>query len=52
MVPADDPQYVIVVMAEQGGFGSETAAPITRRIIERIYGIEADVASIVPQGVD
>lgn len=40
MVPADDPQYVIVVMAEQGGFGSETAAPITRRIIERIYEIE------------
>jgi penicillin-binding protein 2 len=52
MVPANDPQYVVVVMAEQGGFGSETAAPITRRIIERIYGIEPEVGSIIAQGVD
>lgn len=52
MVPADDPQYVIVVMAEQGGFGSETAAPITRRIIERIYGIETTTESVFTQGTD
>jgi penicillin-binding protein 2 len=39
MVPANDPKYVIVAMVEQGGFGSQTAAPIVRHIIERIYGL-------------
>jgi penicillin-binding protein 2 len=52
MVPAHDPQYVIVVMAEQGGFGSDTAAPIARRIIERMYGIETAGSQIVLQGAD
>lgn len=52
MVPADDPQYVVVVMAEQGGFGSETAAPIARRIIERIYGIEATTEPFFTEGTD
>jgi penicillin-binding protein 2 len=33
--PLDDPDYVVVTMVEQGGFGAQTAAPITRRIIER-----------------
>jgi penicillin-binding protein 2 len=28
------PQYVVVVMVEQGGFGSSTAAPIARRVID------------------
>ncbi|MDP9329168.1 MAG: penicillin-binding protein 2 [Actinomycetota bacterium] len=41
MVPANNPKYVIVAMVEQGGFGSETAAPIVRRIIERLYGLQA-----------
>jgi penicillin-binding protein 2 len=40
MVPANHPQYVIVVMVEQGGFGAETAAPIARRIIERLFGLQ------------
>lgn len=52
MVPADDPQYVVVVMAEQGGFGSQTAAPITRRIIERIYGIEPSTGALPVGGTD
>jgi penicillin-binding protein 2 len=39
MVPANDPKYVIVAMVEQGGFGSQTAAPIVRHIIERMYGL-------------
>jgi penicillin-binding protein 2 len=37
--PANDPDHVIVAMVEQGGFGSQTAAPIVRRIVERIYGL-------------
>lgn len=39
LTPADDPEYAIVVMVEQGGFGSQTAAPIARDIIERIYDL-------------
>jgi penicillin-binding protein 2 len=38
--PMDDPEHVIVAMVEQGGFGSQTAAPIVRRIVERMYGLE------------
>jgi penicillin-binding protein 2 len=41
IVPANGAKYVIAVMVEQGGFGSETAAPIARRIIERLYGLQA-----------
>jgi penicillin-binding protein 2 len=41
IVPATDPQYVVVAMVEQGGHGSTTAAPIVRQVIESIYGIEA-----------
>jgi penicillin-binding protein 2 len=40
MVPADDPQYVIIAMIEQGGHGSTSAAPIVRQIIEGLYGID------------
>jgi len=39
------PQYVIAVMVEEGGFGAETAAPIVRRVIEGLYGLP--VAPIV-----
>ncbi len=52
MVPANNPQYVVIVMAEQGGFGSQTAAPIVRRIIERIYGIDSTSRPIVTGGTD
>jgi penicillin-binding protein 2 len=39
MVPAENPKYVVMAMVEEGGFGAETAAPIVRHIIERMYGI-------------
>jgi hypothetical protein len=29
-------------MVEQGGFGSQTAAPIVRRIVERMYDLDAN----------
>ena len=35
--PANDPalpQYVVVAMVEQGGFGADAAAPIVRRVID------------------
>jgi penicillin-binding protein 2 len=37
VVPADDPEYIVVATVEQGGFGAETAAPIVRNIMSRIY---------------
>jgi penicillin-binding protein 2 len=39
--PANDPQYVVVVNVEEGGGGSQTAAPIARSILEVIFGITA-----------
>jgi penicillin-binding protein 2 len=33
-------RHVVVVVVEQGGHGSTTAAPIARRIIEGMYGLE------------
>ena len=33
----EHPAYVIVTMVEQGGFGGQTAAPITRQVIDALY---------------
>jgi penicillin-binding protein 2 len=46
--PANDPalpQYVVVAMVEQGGFGADTAAPIVRRVIDFLNG-NPDPASV------
>ncbi len=40
MVPANNPEYIVVTMVEQGGFGAQVAAPITRHVIDRIYNLE------------
>ena len=37
--PADDPEVVVVVNVEQGGGGSQTAAPIARNIFEAYFGL-------------
>ncbi len=37
--PADEPQYVIVVSVEEGGGGSQTAAPIVRGIFEHLFDV-------------
>jgi penicillin-binding protein 2 len=34
---ANDPQYIVLAMVEQGGFGASGAAPIVRHVIEDIY---------------
>ncbi|HLA93291.1 MAG TPA: penicillin-binding protein 2 [Actinomycetota bacterium] len=39
MTEAFGEQHVVVVLVEQGGHGSTTAAPIARHIIEGLYGI-------------
>jgi penicillin-binding protein 2 len=52
MVPADDPKYVVVAMIEQAGFGSDVAAPLVRRMIETMYGIEPGGQIIAQTGQD
>jgi penicillin-binding protein 2 len=52
VVPANDPQYVVVAMVEQAGFGSDVAAPIVRKVIEGIYGIESGAPAVVTAGQD
>ncbi len=43
--PTDDPELVIVVMVEEGGFGSQAAAPIARKIYEEYFGLNQPVAT-------
>lgn len=52
VVPANDPEYVVVAMVEQAGFGSDVAAPIVRRVIENIYGIESTASIVTEAGQD
>jgi penicillin-binding protein 2 len=40
MAPANNPKYVVVAMVEQGGHGSTTAAPMVRRILEGLFGLD------------
>jgi len=42
MAPADHPQYVVAVVVEQGGHGSQTAAPVVRRILEGLFGLPVE----------
>jgi penicillin-binding protein 2 len=41
MAPADNPEYVVVAVVERGGHGSQVAAPIVRRILEGIFGLDS-----------
>lgn len=38
--PFDDPKFVVAVIVEQGGFGSDSAAPIARKILEACFNIK------------
>lgn len=40
--PSDDPQYVVAVAVEQGGFGGATAAPVARQILAALFGLPVD----------
>ena len=43
--PFEDPRIVISVIVEQGGFGSEAAAPIARKILEAAFNVNQPVAN-------
>ena len=40
--PADDPEFVVAIVVENGGGGSKTAAPIARKMIKQFFGITSD----------
>ncbi|RLA01152.1 MAG: penicillin-binding protein 2, partial [Gammaproteobacteria bacterium] len=35
--PADDPQFAVAIVAENGGGGSRTAAPMARKMIDKYF---------------
>jgi penicillin-binding protein 2 len=39
LAPYPDPKYVVAVTDEAGGFGAETAAPMTRRILAELFDV-------------
>ena len=45
IAPYDDPQIVVTVTVEHGGFGVESAAPIARSILEHYFRVNAGGAS-------
>ncbi|MBI2169279.1 MAG: penicillin-binding protein 2 [Actinobacteria bacterium] len=49
MFPANAPKYVVAAIVEEGGAGSDIAAPVVRRVIEEIVRTEAD-SSLPPIG--
>ncbi|MDQ4006420.1 MAG: penicillin-binding protein 2 [Actinomycetota bacterium] len=50
--PADDPQFVVVAVVEQGGHGSQVAAPIVRRVLEGLLDLEPGAFHITAQETD
>lgn len=40
--PVENPEFVVAVVAENGGSGSKTAAPVARKMIDQYFGIVAD----------
>jgi penicillin-binding protein 2 len=40
LAPYPDPKYVVAVTDEAGGFGADTAAPMTRRILAALLGVK------------
>ena len=48
----ENPKYIVAVVVEQAGFGAQTAAPIARRIIEKMSGLPAPPVVVTEQGHD
>jgi penicillin-binding protein 2 len=38
--PAINPQYVVVAVVEQAGFGSQVAGPVSRRIMDELFHLK------------
>jgi penicillin-binding protein 2 len=48
----ENPKYVVAVVVEQAGFGAQTAAPVARRIIEKMSHLPAPPVVVTEQGHD
>lgn len=49
MTPAQNPRYIVLAVVEEGGYGSETAAPIVRRIMQGLNNLPlTDVVTLPP----
>ena len=44
--PCNNPQFVVVVMLPNSGFGADAAAPAVREIYDGIYGLEGHKAAL------
>ncbi|MGH2762049.1 MAG: penicillin-binding protein 2 [Thermoleophilaceae bacterium] len=42
LAPIPDPQYVVAVTDEAGGFGADTAAPMARLILSELFNVSED----------
>ena len=51
MAPADDPEIVVVVTLERGGFGADSAAPVAARILENYFKLPLSEPCPVAQDV-
>ncbi|MGF1618042.1 MAG: peptidoglycan D,D-transpeptidase FtsI family protein [Acidimicrobiia bacterium] len=49
VAPIDDPQYVVVVLIDEGGSGSRIAAPVVRHILQYLMG---NVPTPIVEGAD
>jgi len=47
--PYEDPRVAVVVIVEQGGFGSSSAAPIARKIMEAAFNLNQSTQSDAPR---
>lgn len=50
--PAQEPEFVVVAVVEEGGHGSQVAAPIVRRVLEGLLDLEPGAFHISPTAVD
>jgi penicillin-binding protein 2 len=44
LAPYPSPKYVVAVTDEAGGFGADTAAPMARSILAKLFGVKGDRA--------
>jgi penicillin-binding protein 2 len=44
LAPFPSPKYVVAVTDEAGGFGADTAAPMARTILAKLFGVKGDKA--------
>jgi penicillin-binding protein 2 len=44
--PFDDPRIVVAVIVEQGGYGTSSAAPIAKKILEAAFNINQPIGDV------